>query len=74
MVNTVDVRGHAESDWPTDQAACATEKLVDDALSVVDACGGNRFILWAMSHGGKLGRCLAARSERVTKAILIGPS
>ena len=43
-----------------------------DILAVADACGVERFAMWAMSYGGKVGRYLAVRSERVTSLIMVG--
>jgi len=71
-VVTMDLRGHGESDRPTDPSRYTTAKLCQDILAVVDACGIERFVLWGMSYGGKVGRYLAVRSERVTKLVLIG--
>jgi pimeloyl-ACP methyl ester carboxylesterase len=71
-VIALDLRGHGESDLPTDPAAYRTEKLGQDILAVADACGADRFALWGMSYGGKVGRYLAVASERVARLILIG--
>lgn len=69
---TIDLRGHGESDHPTDPAAYTTEKLEQDILAVVDACGVRLFHMWAMSYGGKVARYLAVHCERVAGLILIG--
>ena len=71
-VITPDLRGHGESDLPTDPADYSTEKMTQDILSVVDACGVKRFILWGYSFGGKLSRYLGTQSRRVEKLILMG--
>ncbi len=71
-VITLDLRGHGESEAPTDPADYAIDKMLQDILAVADACGEARFALWGISYGGKVGRYLAARSERVQKAILMG--
>ena len=71
-VITLDLRGHGESDLPTDPAVYTTDKLGQDILTVADACGEERFIIWGMSYGGNIGRYLAAHSERVSKIILMG--
>lgn len=71
-VLTMDLRGHGESDRPTDPAAYTTEKMGQDILAVADACGAHRFFMWGMSFGGKVGRYLAVRSDRVARLILIG--
>ena len=71
-VITLDLRGHGESDLPTDPAEYSTDKMGQDILSVADACGFERFIIWGMSFGGKVSRYLAAKSERVEKLIIMG--
>jgi pimeloyl-ACP methyl ester carboxylesterase len=67
-----DLRGHGESDAPTDPSDYTTGKMVQDVLAVVDACGIEHFMLWGFSFGGKVGRYVAAHSERVTKMVLMG--
>jgi pimeloyl-ACP methyl ester carboxylesterase len=71
-VITLDLRGHGESDLPTDPAEYTTDKMGGDILAVADACGIERFTIWGMSYGGKVGRYLAAQSDRVTKIIIMG--
>lgn len=71
-VITLDLRGHGESDLPTDPADYTTEKMGQDILAVAEACGFERFTIWGMSFGGKIGRYLASRSERIVKIILMG--
>jgi pimeloyl-ACP methyl ester carboxylesterase len=71
-VVNVDLRGHGESGLPTDPADYAIEKMTQDILAAVDACGVQRFALWGMSYGGKVGRYLAVQSESVEKLVLMG--
>lgn len=71
-VITVDLRGHGESDWPTDPASYTTDKMGQDLLAVADACDIERFTIWGFSFGGNVSRYLAARSERVVRLVLIG--
>jgi pimeloyl-ACP methyl ester carboxylesterase len=71
-VITVDLRGHGESDKPTDSAAYTTEKHIQDVLAVADACGVERFTLWGFSYGGNIGRYLAVQSPRVARLVMIG--
>jgi pimeloyl-ACP methyl ester carboxylesterase len=74
----LDLRGHGESGLPMDPADYTIDKMVQDILAVADACGVERFTLWGMSYGGKVGRYLAtgrsstAQFERVAKIILMG--
>jgi pimeloyl-ACP methyl ester carboxylesterase len=70
----VDLRGHGESDKPTDRASYTTGKFGQDLLAVADACGIERFTIWGYSFGGNVSRYLASCSKRVAKLILIGTS
>ncbi len=67
-----DLRGHGESDSPTEPSDYTTDKMIQDVLAVVDTCGVERFIIWGFSFGGKVGRYVAVHSERVTKIVLMG--
>ena len=71
-VITLDLRGHGESDHPSETSAYTTHKMCLDVLAVADACQVEHFALWGFSYGGNLARYLAAQSERVTKLIVIG--
>ncbi len=71
-VITVDLRGHGESDQPTDPAYYTIDKMGQDLIAVADACGVDCFTIWGLSYGGNVSRYLAARSERVAKIILMG--
>jgi pimeloyl-ACP methyl ester carboxylesterase len=68
----VDLRGHGESDRPSDPASYSTEKMGQDILAVADACDADCFILCGFSFGGNVGRYLAACSNRVSKLIMLG--
>jgi pimeloyl-ACP methyl ester carboxylesterase len=70
-VITLDLRGHGESSLPTEPADYTVDKMQQDILAVADACGFERFSLWAMSYGGRVGRYLAAHSERVSRIVLM---
>lgn len=71
-VVAVDLRGHGESDAPTEPDAYAVTRLTDDVLAVADAGGAAQFTLWGFSYGGNIGRYLAARSPRVQRFVMIG--
>ena len=71
-VISMDLRGHGESDKPTDPSMYTTDKLGDDILAVADACGAENFILCGYSFGGNVSRYLAARSARVSKLVMLG--
>lgn len=70
-VITIDLRGHGESDQPTDPFDYSISKMCQDILAVVDACKFKRFFLWGMSFGGKVSRYIAVQSGRVEKLVLM---
>ena len=74
QVVAIDIRGHGQSDKPTNSASYGIDQLCDDILCVADAAGLLRFSLWGYSYGGNIGRYLAARSERVERFAMIGVS
>lgn len=71
-VITMDIRGHGDSDKPTNPTAYAIETMCNDVLAVADACNVETFTLWGFSYGGNIGRYLAAQSKRVEKIIVMG--
>lgn len=71
-VITVDLRGHGESDKPTNVEAYGFERLTDDILVVADAARVRRFAVWGYSFGGNIARYLPARSDRVDKLVIMG--
>ena len=71
-VITMDIRGHGESDKPTDPAAYQIETMCNDILAVANVCAVENFTLWGYSYGGNIGRYLAASSRRVSKLIVMG--
>ncbi|MBA2392072.1 MAG: alpha/beta fold hydrolase [Ktedonobacteraceae bacterium] len=72
QVITMDRRGMGESDLPTEPSAYAIEKMLDDICSVADVCGAERFSIWGHSFGGSQALQLAARSNRISRAIVAG--
>jgi pimeloyl-ACP methyl ester carboxylesterase len=71
-VITMDRRGIGESDHPEDPKAYSVEKMMADVYAVADACQAAKFLVWGHSFGGTLALQLAARSERITRAIVAG--
>jgi pimeloyl-ACP methyl ester carboxylesterase len=68
----VDLRGSGESDKPTTADAYALDKVLADLTAVADAAGAKRFHVMGFGHGATIGRYLAARSDRVISAVLVG--
>jgi pimeloyl-ACP methyl ester carboxylesterase len=71
-VITVDTRGNGNSDRPTTAEGYALDKMLADLLAVADAASAPRFHIMAFGHGASISRHLAARSDRVISAVLIG--
>lgn len=71
-VITMDLRGHGESDKPTSVDAYALDRLSEDILAVADAGHVARFAVWGYSYGGNIARYLPARSDRVSKLVIVG--
>jgi pimeloyl-ACP methyl ester carboxylesterase len=71
-VITVDQRGSGDSDKPATAEAYALDQVLADLIAVADAAGAKRFHLWGYGHGASIGRYLAARSDRVISAVLMG--
>jgi pimeloyl-ACP methyl ester carboxylesterase len=71
-VITVDIRGHGESDRPSGVDAYSIDRISDDIAAVADAAQVNQFVVWGYSFGGNIARYLPARSERVSKIVMMG--
>jgi len=71
-VVSVDLRGTGESEFLTDIADYAIEKLCDDVHAVADACGLERVLVWGYSFGGNVARYLGAWSDRPAAIAVIG--
>ena len=71
-VITIDIRGHGESDKPTQPEGYSIDQMCQDILSVADACQVEKFAIWGFSYGGNIGRFLAMRSSRVKKIVIMG--
>ena len=71
-VITLDMRGTGDSDKPTKLESYALDALLADLIAVADAAGAKRFHVYGFGHGGTIARYLAARSDRVASAVLVG--
>jgi pimeloyl-ACP methyl ester carboxylesterase len=71
-VITVDLRGSGESDKPETADAYALDRVLADLLAVADAASAKTFHVWGFGHGASIARYLAARSDRVISAVLVG--
>jgi pimeloyl-ACP methyl ester carboxylesterase len=71
-VIAVDLRGTCDSGRPTTAEGYALDRVLEDLVAVADAANAPRFHLWGFGHGATIGRYLAARSDRVISAVLVG--
>jgi pimeloyl-ACP methyl ester carboxylesterase len=69
----MDCRGHGDSGKPHDPAAYGHDRMADDAITVMEACGLPDALILGYSMGGFIGlRLLAAHPERVIKLAVAG--
>jgi 3-oxoadipate enol-lactonase len=74
-VVTLDLRGHGESDGPSDIAAYSLDRMAADVLGVADALGIYTFRLLGHSMGGMVARrVVLAHPARVAALVLMDTS
>jgi pimeloyl-ACP methyl ester carboxylesterase len=73
-VITMDRRGTGDSGKPVGLDAYALDAVLGDVLAVADAAGAKRFHVWGFGDGAVIVRHLAARSDRVSAAVVVGAS
>lgn len=71
-VITMDLRGHGESDKPTEAAAYSSEALLGDLHRIADACAAEKFSYWGYSYGGTIGVQVAGHSPRAERVVIAG--
>jgi pimeloyl-ACP methyl ester carboxylesterase len=71
-VITMDMRGTGDSGKPTKADDYTLERVTGDVLAVADAAKAQRFHLYGFGQGATIARYLAARSDRVISAVLVG--
>ena len=71
-VITIDLRGHGDSDGPSDPATYSLDRLARDVEAVTNAVGAGRFRLLGHWMGGMVARRVALdRPERVEALVLM---
>src|SRR6476659_7217150 len=71
-VITVDLRGHGDSDAPSDSSSYSLDRLARDVEAVADAVGAERFRLLGHSMGGMVARRIVLdRPERVAALVMM---
>jgi pimeloyl-ACP methyl ester carboxylesterase len=69
----MDCRGHGDSGKPHDPAAYDHDRMADDVVTVMEACGLSTSFVLGYSMGGFITlRLLAAHPERVTRLAIAG--
>jgi pimeloyl-ACP methyl ester carboxylesterase len=69
----MDCRGHGDSGKPHDEAAYGHDRMAQDVIVVMEACGLQDALVLGYSMGGFIGlRLLAAHPERVRKLAIAG--
>jgi pimeloyl-ACP methyl ester carboxylesterase len=71
-VITMDERGTGGSGKPRTIDQYALDRVLGDVLAVADAAGATKFHVWGFGRGATIARYLAARSDRVISAVLVG--
>ena len=71
-VITFDRRGTGDSGKPVRPDAYTLDTVLADILTVADAAGAKRFHVWGFGDGAAIVRYLAARSDRVISAVIVG--
>ena len=71
-VITFDRRGTGDSGKPMGVDAYSLDNVLADILAVADAAGAKRFHIWGFGDGASIVRHLAAKSDRVVSAVVVG--
>jgi pimeloyl-ACP methyl ester carboxylesterase len=67
-----DMRGHGESDYPSDLARYSEEETVADMAAILDAVGAKQAVIGGLSLGGYMSLAFhRAHPERVTALLII---
>ena len=66
-----DMRGHGESDYPTDPAAYSEALTVGDMTAILDACGESRAIIGGLSLGGYMTMAFHLRHPERCRALML---
>lgn len=66
-----DMRGHGESDYPSDPAAYSEALTVADMAAVLQACGDERAVIAGLSLGGYMSLAFYATHPQATRALML---
>src|SRR5262245_10568958 len=66
-----DMRGHGQSDYPTDPAAYSEAATVDDMAAILRDCGHDSAIIGGLSLGGVMSLAFHRDHKAMTRALMI---
>ena len=66
-----DMRGHGQSDYPTDPAAYSEAATVGDMTAILRACGEQRAVIGGLSLGGYMSLAFHLAHPAMTHALMI---
>lgn len=66
-----DMRGHGESDYPTDRAAYSEDLTVGDMRAILDACGVEHAVIGGLSLGGYMTMAFHLRHPQMCRALML---
>jgi pimeloyl-ACP methyl ester carboxylesterase len=66
-----DMRGHGQSDYPTDAVAYSEAATVEDMAAVLRACGEARAVIGGLSLGGYMSLAFHRVHSGMTRALMI---
>jgi pimeloyl-ACP methyl ester carboxylesterase len=71
QVVTWDMRGHAQSDSPADQAEYSEAATVGDMAALLKAVGAEKAVIGGLSLGGYMSLAFYARHPEMTRALML---
>jgi pimeloyl-ACP methyl ester carboxylesterase len=66
-----DMRGHGQSDYPTDPTAYSEAATVEDMAAILRACGATRAVIGGLSLGGYMSLAFHKAHPEMTRALMI---
>ena len=66
-----DMRGHGQSDYPTDPAAYTEAATVDDMKAILGACGVSRAVIGGLSLGGYMSLAFHLAHPEMVAALML---
>src|SRR5262245_29202492 len=66
-----DMRGHGESDYPTDPQAYSEALTVEDMAAILRTCGAGKAVIAGLSLGGYMSLAFHATHAAMTRALML---